>query len=86
MSTENLANEAASTDLAKVHHKSATSMRASSQGKFSIFTVRANQKIYSDLVSEADARKSYIESLEALLAEHNIPLPERPITRSRYTK
>eukprot|EP01038_Epipyxis_sp_PR26KG_P004915 gene4915-6878_t len=42
----------------------------------SLFTINSNQKIVADLISRLSKNKAYIDELEAILKEHNIPLPD----------
>jgi hypothetical protein len=43
--------------------------------KFNIFTLRANQRIYQEIIAKRNYDKHYIEALEALLQENSIELP-----------
>lgn len=43
--------------------------------KFNIFTLRANQRIYQEIIAKRNYDKHYIEALEALLQENSIQLP-----------
>lgn len=43
--------------------------------KFNIFTLRANQRIYQEIIAKRNLDKHYIEALEALLQENSIELP-----------
>lgn len=43
----------------------------------SIFTLRANQKIYVEMIAKRNADKQYIESLEKILVNNNLDLPEK---------
>ena len=59
-----------------------------SHGKFSIFNMKANKKIYQNLVHQSERDRQYIAALEALLRERGIEVPattdiETGFTRSR---
>lgn len=44
--------------------------------KFNIFTLRANQRIYQEVIAKRNLDRNYIEALEAILRENNLDLPE----------
>lgn len=44
--------------------------------KFNIFTLRANHRVYKEIIDKRNSDRQYIEALEALLREHNVELPE----------
>ena len=45
--------------------------------KFNIFTLRANQRIYQEIIAKRNMDRQYIEALEAILLLNSIQLPER---------
>jgi len=54
-----------------------------SPGKFSIFNVRTNRKIYNELMSQRERDALYIQALEEVLRENNISLPP-PVTEYSF--
>lgn len=45
--------------------------------KFRIFTLRANQRIYNEIVARRNMDRQYIEALEAILLLNRISIPDR---------
>ena len=45
--------------------------------KFRVFTLRANQRIYNEIVARRNMDRQYIEALEAILLLNRINIPDR---------
>lgn len=56
--------------------KMATKADEMKMSKFNIFTLRANHRVYKDIIEKRNSDRQYIEALEALLRENNLELPE----------
>lgn len=64
----------------------ASPMRVSSQrefksdeaimSKFNIFTLRANQRIYQEVIAKRNSDRNYIEALEEILRQNNLDFPD----------
>ena len=44
--------------------------------KFNIFTLRANQRIYQEVIAKRNLDRNYIEALEAILRQNNLDFPD----------
>ena len=44
--------------------------------KFNIFTLRANQRIYQEVIAKRNSDRNYIEALEAVLRQNNLEFPD----------
>lgn len=65
------------------HNSISSSHRFSVLGpKFSLFTIRANEKRVAEMTARAELNRAYIEALETLLTQNNIQLPPKPVSAS----